>query len=306
MSESVIERELAARLAAIDWLTRQRAAGVEYWTHADLSLFTFDGTRIPLMDRQRGIRKPAGFDAALAIRTVFRPEGAMRPYEDGMGADGLLRYKWRGSDPNHPENRALRKAMERQVPIIWFEGFAPALYTAIAPVYLLAEEPERQQFVVALGEDQLVLDVGGEVNPRRKRYVETMTKRRLHQPLFRAGVMHAYETRCAICAFRHGNLLDAAHITPDSTEDGVPATSNGLALCKIHHGAYDANIMGIRPDLVIEVRPDILEEIDGPMLKHGIQALHGEKLMMVPRSRRERPDEVRLEARYQQFRTAPV
>lgn len=306
MPDSQLERELAARLAAIDWLARQRVAGVEYWTQADLSKFTFDGTPIPLMDRQRGIRKPASFDAALAIRTVFRPEGAARPYEDGMGEDGLLRYKWRGDDPRHPENRALRKAMELQAPIIWFEGFAAGLYTAIAPVYLLAEEPERQQFVVALGEDQLGLDVGTELDPRRKRYVETMTKHRLHQPLFRAGVMRAYETRCAICSFRHGNLLDAAHITPDAADDGVPATSNGLALCKIHHGAYDANIMGIRPDLVIEVRADILEEIDGPMLKYSIQALHGEKLMMVPRSRREKPDPVRLEARYHQFRTAVV
>ncbi len=232
--------------------------------------------------------------------------GAERPYEDGLGADGLLRYKWRGTDAEHPENRALRAALMRQLPLVWFEGFAPSLYTAIAPVYLVAEEPAHHQFVVALGEEQLGLGVGIELDPRRKRYVESMTKRRLHQPVFRAGVMRAYETRCAICAFRHGNLLDAAHITPDADLDGAPVTSNGLALCRIHHGAYDANIMGIRPDLVIEVREDILDEIDGPMLKHGIQELHGEKLMVVPKARSERPDVVRLERRYDEFRSVGV
>ena len=63
------------------------------------------------MDPQRGIRKPAGFASAPSIRTVWRPSGAERPYEDAIGDDGLVRYKWRGDDPDHAENRALRAAM---------------------------------------------------------------------------------------------------------------------------------------------------------------------------------------------------
>jgi len=39
---------------------------------------------------------------------------------------------------------------------------------------------------------------------------------------------------------------------------------NGLALCKIHHAAFDMNILGIRPDHVVEIRTDVLEERDGP------------------------------------------
>lgn len=65
----------------------------------DLGDFTVDGESFLLKDRQQGIRKPAGFDAAFSIQTVYRADGQQRPYEDGVGIDGLLRYKWRGTDP---------------------------------------------------------------------------------------------------------------------------------------------------------------------------------------------------------------
>jgi len=304
VTDSVVEQELAIRLAAQGWLDGQRARGVESWTQKQLADFHFAGLRLPLMDPQRGIRKPAAMSAALSMRTVFRRAGEARPYEDGIGIDRLLRYKWRGADPGHAENRALRAAMDRQLPMIWFYGIADGVYAAIYPVYLLAEEPQQQQFVMALGEDQRMVDVGHEADPILRAYVERTTRQRLHQPAFRAGVMRAYSTRCAVCSFRHGNLLDAAHITADANADGDPVMSNGLALCKNHHAAYDTNILGIRPDLIVEIRPDVLEEVDGPMLRYGIQAHHGQPLMVVPTVRRDRPDSDRLESRYGEFLAA--
>ena len=70
----------------------------------DVADFNIDGQRIALMDPQRGIRKPNQLDAALSIRTVFSIDPGRRPYDDERGSDGYLRYKWRGTDPRHPEN----------------------------------------------------------------------------------------------------------------------------------------------------------------------------------------------------------
>lgn len=89
------------------WLDARSADLVD---QAQLTNFEYEGQRIPLMDRQRGIRKPAGMDAALSIRTVFTEPGATPPYKDQQGTDGLIRYKYRGDDPMHAENRALRRA----------------------------------------------------------------------------------------------------------------------------------------------------------------------------------------------------
>jgi putative restriction endonuclease len=68
--------------------------------------------------------------------------------------------------------------------------------------------------------------------------------------------------------------------------------------------AYDSRILGIRPDLVVEIRQDLLAEIDGPMLRHGLQDHHGRSLMRVPERLADRPDSHRLERRYATFRAA--
>jgi putative restriction endonuclease len=38
----------------------------------------------------------------LTIRTTWTPPGAEAPYADEVSSDGSLRYKRRGTDPNHP------------------------------------------------------------------------------------------------------------------------------------------------------------------------------------------------------------
>ena len=126
---------------------------------------------------------------------------------------------------------------------------------------------------------------------------------RLRQQHFRRIVLHAYREQCAICRLRHAELLDAAHILEDRDPRGEPLISNGLGLCKIHHSAYDANIVGIDPDAIVHVRQDILTEIDGPMLRHGLQEVHGSRLTL-PRNDERRPNRDFLAERFDRFRAA--
>ena len=107
-----------------------------------------------------------------------------------------------------------------------------------------------------------------------------------------------------MCTLGHRELLDAAHIIPDGDPRGLPVVPNGLALCKIHHAAYDQNILGIRPDYVIEIHHRLLDELDGPMLLHGLQEHHATPLMQLPRRRADLPDRSRLEERCAKFRAA--
>jgi putative restriction endonuclease len=292
------------RREAQAWLTVHTHDGQMPISYHDLLDFEFDGRPFKLMDPQRGIRKPREISSALSIRTVYTPPGQERPYADGIGSDGLLRYKWRGTDAGHAENLALRNAMDAGLPLIWFFGVGPALYEPVYPVYLLWEEPERRQFAIDPDVARGLVTSGSKIEENVRRYIAQETRRRLHQPVFRATVLRAYNTRCAVCALRHAQLLDAAHIVPDRDERGIPVVRNGLALCKIHHAAYDSAVLGIRPDLVVEIHADLLDEIDGPMLEYGLKGRHGQRLMAVPRSRRERPDPDLLEIRYDKFRSA--
>ena len=167
--------------------------------------------------------------------------------------------------------------------------------------------PGRLTFTVALDDVEHTgfpnaddrVEYGGE---ERRRYITGALKVRLHQRSFRERVLRAYREQCALCRLRHQELLDAAHIIPDSEPGGEPTIRNGLALCKLHHAAFDRNFLGIRPDYIIEIPRRILEE-DGPMLLHGLQGLHKQRILL-PRSMQSRPDPELLERRYERFRSS--
>lgn len=95
-------------------------------------------------------------------------------------------------------------------------------------------------------------------------------------------------------------LLNAAHIVPDSGPDGEPVTSNGLALCKFDHTAYDKCFLSVSPDYRVHIKQSCLEESDGPMLKHGLQGLHGQEII-VPQRPADRPNKAALEGRHSRF-----
>jgi putative restriction endonuclease len=296
---SVAEEE-AIRAAALAWLHDVTLGGTIPVTREQLANdFHVAGERFPLVDRGRGIRKPLGWRSALSIMTAHG-----RPYADEEGADGLHRYKLRRDQRGTAENESLRVALRDQRPLIWLYGVAPGVFNAIFPVWLAAEEPEHDQFVLALTEIQRSVQPNSSVEETFRRYLIAETRRRLHQPVFASQIMIAYETRCAVCALGHRELLDAAHIIPDNDPRGLPIVPNGLALCKIHHAAYDRRILGIRPDYVIEIHQRLLDELDGPMLRYGLQGHHGKSLMRLPRRRADLPDPDRLEERYALFRAA--
>ncbi|WP_202125718.1 HNH endonuclease [Actinomadura physcomitrii] len=290
------------RSAAMAWLDGRCTPDNPVVERTELLDFRFEGRRIPLIDNQLGIRKPKDLVAALSMLTTYTSDGQRAPYEDALGPDGFLRYKYQGN-PQHYTNRGLREAHTLGVPLIWFFGVQQGLYLPFYPVWIVADEPEQSQVAVALDESQTRLADHTSLTPLERRYSERISRQRLHQPVFRQRVIRAYNTSCAMCRLRHVSLLDAAHIIPDRDDRGLPAVSNGLSLCKIHHAAYDANILGIRPDLTIQVRTDILQEIDGPMLKHGLQEMNGLTLTL-PRRRADRPNSEAIEQRYEAFRNA--
>ena len=155
----------------------------------------------------------------------------------------------------------------------------------------------------------VTMDVGaiGTINaaaldPATRRHYLALVQRRTGQARFRETVLDAYASKCTLCRLRHRELLDAAHIV-SYAEGGTHLVTNGLAFCKIHHAAYDSDIVGVRPDGVAEVRRDVLEETDGPMLRHGLQEVHGVRLLL-PRSPALRPSVEGLERRWERFRAA--
>lgn len=92
----------------------------------------------------------------------------------------------------------------------------------------------------------------------RRQAVRTVMER-VGQENFRARVLAAYRQHCAICGLQL-NLVVAAHIVPVNAE-GTNETSNGLALCYLHHEAYDRAFVMADEGYRIQVNEPALERL---------------------------------------------
>lgn len=260
------------------------------------------GERVPIWNYQKGIFKPAMLGpsgAALSVQT-----SAASPYADAHDPEaGHFVYKYMGTNRDHPDNAALRRAMWMQRPLLYLVAVDPGTYDAVLPVYVSGDDPERLQFALVTDVSSAAINVDPVVSAARREYATRAVMQRLHQQQFRRVVLNAYRNHCTICRLGHVELLDAAHILPDSHPRGEPLITNGLGMCKIHHSAYDAGILGIDADATVHIRPDILLEKDGPMLKHGIQAVHGSRLVL-PSRQVDRPNRDFLAERFERFSAA--
>src|SRR5215469_10443891 len=125
--------DVLLRQAAFDQVNRLATLRGGVLDSADLAGgFEFGGERIPLINPQRGIFKPRQMSGLLSIRTVFPRSGGRVWYDEQRKAhrqiyagDYVVEYAFIRTDPNSPDNRWLRDAMERQIPVIYLLGTSP-------------------------------------------------------------------------------------------------------------------------------------------------------------------------------------
>lgn len=182
---------------------------------------------------------------------------------------------------------------------MYFVRVQPGVYSAIYPVYAVEVDPDGGGVLLDLtGAGEGVEPLGVPASAQR-RYAASIARRRLHQVMFHSRVLLAYRSRCAVCRLEEPVLLEASHIVGDA-EGGEPVVPNGLALCTIHHRAFDRNLLGVSPQFEVRIHRRLLERIDGPMLLHGLQAMHGTSLQF-PVKRTDRPDRDLLAERFDRF-----
>jgi len=269
--------------------------------------FVHEGEQISFGSFKKGIhraRQQQG-PAALTILTTAPKPGRPPPYEDRIDEDsGVIEYRYRAGSSEQFDNRVLRAALELQAPMIYFRGIAPSQYQVVAPVFVVADLPDRSAVVLEVGLPHADTQGNGLVSsPDTRRYALTLVAARTHQRRFREEVLAAYRQKCAVCSLREPDLLEASHIIRDGAPDGIASVINGLSLCAIHHRAYDRNLLGIDPRGEVHISERLLREIDGPMLGNGLQQFHGAAILQ-PRRAADRPEPERLEVRFEEFSAA--
>lgn len=99
---------------------------------------------------------------------------------------------------------------------------------------------------------------------------------RVRDPEFRRVILRIYERRCAFCGYdgRLGDgplAVEAAHVRWHAAA-GPDTPDNGLALCTLHHRAFDAGALGLDAERRILVSQDLT---GGDVVARTLLALRG-------------------------------
>lgn len=269
--------------------------------------FTVGTTQILFATTVEGIFKPKQMSGILSIKTVVPKPGGKIWYADQFrderiaSSDSVMQYSFKGNDPEDLKNRGLRDAMLKKLPLIYFYGVKPGAYLPLYPVYIIEWNPKTLSCSVGFDSEQMQSVLERDLSSIERSYTMVQAKHRIHQALFRERVIEAYNGRCALTGLPSLKLVDAAHIIPDRNEDlGQPDIRNGICMTKIHHAAFDGNLIGIDPNYRIHVAESLLSLHDGPMLEQGLKALQGKKIRL-PQIEKLWPDRDRLDHRFKEF-----
>ena len=281
------------------------------WQQIDRG-FRFAGETIRLATKARGIFKPRQMETLLSLKTVIPRSGRRHWYDDQIEVQQNIfrdlesfEYSLMTGGLKAAPNRWILRACEQGIPVIYFLGIAPGHYEPIVPAFIYSLDPDRGVCFVGPGKaDAAGVGVAHQQpceSATERRYYMRQTQQRAHQSMFRAAVLRAYNGRCAVTGLPVAPLIDAAHIIEDSHEElGQPVVPNGLPLSKIHHSAFDANLIGVDTDHRIHVSERLLDENDGPMLDL-LKGAKGSRIHLPSRSE-DYPDPERLKRRFERFK----
>ncbi len=97
---------------------------------------------------------------------------------------------------------------------------------------------------------------------KEKKIVKVTRESALRTRGFRQAVIEAYEFKCAFCGMKINSPdsllweVEAAHIVPHSSM-GKDDVLNGLALCHLHHWAFDVGWFSLQDDFKIALSPRV-------------------------------------------------
>jgi putative restriction endonuclease len=91
-----------------------------------------------------------------------------------------------------------------------------------------------------------------------------LKKSYVRNAFFRTAILHLYDYRCAFCRLKvirklTQNIIDGAHIKPFA-KSRISIISNGIALCKNHHWAFDQHWFTINDEYKIIIASNLEED----------------------------------------------
>ena len=153
------------------------------------------------------------------------------------------------------------------------------------------ESPQTATILQRIGENPYeVPDEDIEVVPQERRHAVVTTRKALRESSFRDRVLTAYSHRCAMCGMQL-KLLDAAHILPVEIPGSTDETNNGVALCTLHHRAFDRALVTFDQQYHTYINEGKVVELQRANLDGGLDRFRRDlkPFLLLPPDRRDCP-----------------
>lgn len=229
-------------------------------TGVDLPLVVPDDWRLLL----------CGFDQEHGVIAAFDPERHVSP-----GSSASLQIPW----------TTLAEAAESGIAAHRKDNgeMAIALRPDMLPLYLLNQRTLHDMGtdvvtaealnLAAAGEDVAAPEAAPAAVVQERSRVLSVVSRIVRDRRFRAHVLAAYDNTCAVCvSATQLGVVDAAHVIPAAAPMGSDHVTNGIAMCPLHHRAYDLALIGVTPDYSIIVNGERLEALIDAGFGGGVDA----------------------------------
>jgi putative restriction endonuclease len=198
-----------------------------------------------------------------------------------ISQDALRAAQMRGFAPNAKDNG--------ETAIAFRPDFAATYVEHLVALHATGAVPKGAAILERISEDPEAVtdtDIDAAVVPARR--VEIIeTRRAARDARFRRKVLTAYGNRCAVCGVQL-RLLDAAHVLPVEHAGSTDDTNNGVALCALHHRAYDRALIAFDPTYTIHVNAKQVAEMTTLSVAGGLSSFRAAmkpSLLLPPDSR---------------------
>jgi putative restriction endonuclease len=216
------------------------------------------------------------------------------------GFDVSRRPQLWGASPSVQIRETAIKDAQRGGFGIYRRGGGPELAIAFAPeafIDYVEQQATLHEFAANAAQSNILIEAarGAEVDldhvaGQGRREAIRKVIQRVGQENFRNRVLTVYNFSCAVCDVQL-ELVQAAHIIPVPV-GGNNHTSNGLAMCSLHHEAYDRALIGVRPDYTIVANDDALRRLHRLDRRNGWDGFEDNLRdeIMLPDRAQDRPD----------------
>ncbi len=209
-----------------------------------------------------------------------------------------------GSSPSLQINEAaLRKAL--------LNGFAPSIKSSgetaigfrpdfvgtyienLEALHDSGRVPREFKVLSRISDDPDAVDEGeidsGVAEKRKRALVSTWKAVRAND--FSRRVLTVYSHRCAMCGVQL-RLIEGAHILPVGEKGSTDRTSNGVALCALHHKAYDQSLVTFDKDFKTHVNEPMVVALKTENKAAGLSRFRSalRPILISPPAKSDRPN----------------